>query len=79
MPIIDFVTMDQYDSEIHHIQFLDANGEIPASLTILVRQKKGQNQPIFNKPPLSKEVANDIKEELKDFKGSITPYLKKQS
>ncbi|MDO8471982.1 MAG: hypothetical protein Q7S64_02445 [bacterium] len=69
--------MDQYDSEIHHIQFLDANGEIPASLTILVRQKKGQRPSLFNQRSLNKKDISELKTELKDFKGSITPYLKK--
>jgi len=69
--------MDQYDSEIHHIQFVDTDGEIPASLTILVRQKKGQNNSLFSRRSLNKQDISDLKKELKDFKGNITPYLKK--
>ena len=58
--------MDQQDNEIHHIQFFDSNGELPTSMTILVRHKKGQIKK--NKRPINSDDLLLIHRELKGKK-----------
>jgi len=58
--------MDQHDNEIHHIQFFDSSGELPTSMTILVRHKKGQ--PKKNRKPISSDDLLQIHRELKGAK-----------
>ncbi|GEM_PF-3300564 len=58
--------MNEQDNEIHHIQFFDSNGDLPTSITILVRRKKGREKK--NRNPISSDNLLEIHQELKTKK-----------
>lgn len=75
-------SQNNYHNEIHHLQFFDNEGDIPASITILVRQKnRAKNQSksqVKSRPdtPISNDDLIDIHQELKKYKGDIRTLLK---
>lgn len=67
--------LDDKENEIHHLQFVEQDGTLPLSISILIRYKRGGQSP----HPLSDEDLAVIEEALTSFTGSIKPLLTKKS
>lgn len=63
--------MDDFTNEIHHLQFLDGDGELPASITILFRRRK---QP--TERPITADDLLDLHLVLDHYNGRLNSILK---